>query len=189
MHFGQQNCTNCTVGRHCPTEGLVTPVYCPAGYVCNAESLIIPINVCRIGHVCTGEVMSGLLTSEMACQALIIIDEKVQCDSGIYYQKFTNKIRTVDSLLSDDPKLAVYFNVTNSTEVCCWNQSTTFEWLISIGRAIGEEHTFRRYTEHLATLKQKDVYFVNNTDLRLPQWDGMSIVGRFLAHQGFNESD
>jgi hypothetical protein len=39
------------------------PILCPSGYVCNSESLIIPENVCRIGHVCTGEVMSGLLTS------------------------------------------------------------------------------------------------------------------------------
>jgi hypothetical protein len=97
------------------------PIYCPAGYVCNSESLIIPTNVCGLGRVCTGEVMSSLLTSQQSCQALIIIDEKIQCEGGVHYQKFETKYIKVYTLSSDDKKLQLFFNVSNSTEVCCWN--------------------------------------------------------------------
>jgi hypothetical protein len=42
MHFGQQNCTTCTLGRICPVEGLFLPLLCPPGYACNQEGLTFP---------------------------------------------------------------------------------------------------------------------------------------------------
>jgi hypothetical protein len=94
------------------------PIECPAGYICNDEALIIPTNVCRIGHICRKEVMSGLLSIERSCQLLVTIDEEVICDSRIFYQKFINKIREVDLLTTDDEKLYNYFE---NADVCCWN--------------------------------------------------------------------
>jgi hypothetical protein len=67
MHFGQQNCTSCTLGRVCPVPGLFLPMLCPAGYACNQEGLTYPVNLCKIGHVCLGGVMSGTLAAERAC--------------------------------------------------------------------------------------------------------------------------
>jgi hypothetical protein len=88
------------------------PIKCPPGYICNDEGLTIPINVCRIGHICFEEVASGLLQKERACQQLIIIDDKILCDSKIYYQKFTSikyKFRNVTQLQTDEPRLWEYF--------------------------------------------------------------------------------
>jgi hypothetical protein len=97
------------------------PIKCPPGYICNDESLIIPVNVCRIGHICFGEVTSGLLQKERSCQELIVIDDKVLCESKIFYQKFTsikNKYRNVTELITDDDRLDYYFR---DGSVCCWN--------------------------------------------------------------------
>lgn len=60
------------------------PILCPAGYVCNSESLISPQNVCRIGRVCISEVMSGLLLTEMSCAYLQVISENILCDANRY---------------------------------------------------------------------------------------------------------
>jgi len=41
------------------------------------------------------------------------------------------------------------------------------------------------YTEKLAKVPPKTIYFWNNTDLVLPAWDGMTIIERFLSGVGF----
>lgn len=35
----------------------------------------------------------------------------------------------------------------------------------------------------------KYIYFVNNTDLLLPHWDGMTIIERFLSGESFIDDD
>lgn len=63
------------------------------------------------------------------------------------------------------------------------------DWLVSIGRAIDEQHTFKMYVEHLQTLPNKEVLYDNYTMVSVPQWDGMRIVERFLLNEGFNDDD
>ena len=63
MHYGQTNCTMCTLSRHCPTEGLLIPLRCPPGYICNTEGISRPNEACRIGMICLGDVSSGLKQS------------------------------------------------------------------------------------------------------------------------------
>ena len=67
MHYGQKNCTNCTLGRYCPIEGLFLPILCPPGYVCNKEGLILPDNLCKAGHICLGGVMSATAVKSRSC--------------------------------------------------------------------------------------------------------------------------
>lgn len=86
MHFGQQNCTACPLGRVCPVEGLFLPVLCPPGYACNQEELAFPVNLCKIGHVCLGGVMSGTLAANRSCQILKTIGGYDQCDGGVIYR-------------------------------------------------------------------------------------------------------
>lgn len=62
--------------------------------------------------------MSGLETSQQACEVLTEMGGNVYCHSGIYYQKFKNKMATITNLTTDDPKLKDYFEKAN---VCCWN--------------------------------------------------------------------
>ena len=86
MYQGQINCTSCPLGHICPVEGLFLPLKCPPGYACNQEKLEYPINLCKIGHICLGGVMSGTTTTDRSCFILRKIGVIEQCDGGITYK-------------------------------------------------------------------------------------------------------
>jgi hypothetical protein len=67
MHFGQSNCTACTIGKICPMEAMLVPEPCPPGYICNDQRLVTPELVCRPGHICLGGVESGTRIMERSC--------------------------------------------------------------------------------------------------------------------------
>jgi hypothetical protein len=67
MHVGQHNCTRCPLGHICPTQGLFLPLRCPAGYACNSEGLQHAVNICKIGHICLGGVISGTRMTDRSC--------------------------------------------------------------------------------------------------------------------------
>ena len=70
MHFGQKNCTDCTLSRHCPAEGLLLPTRCPPGYICNSEGISTPDQVCKIGNICHRDVSTGIRSDERSCSIL-----------------------------------------------------------------------------------------------------------------------
>jgi hypothetical protein len=86
MNFGALNCTICPLGKICPVQGLFLPLPCPAGYACNSEQIFFPSNVCKIGHICLGGVMSGTLSAERACRILRNVGGYDQCDYGVTYK-------------------------------------------------------------------------------------------------------
>lgn len=63
------------------------------------------------------------------------------------------------------------------------------EWLINIGKAIGEEYTFRMYASQIEALPLKTIYYSNNTDVPVPYFDGMTMIERYILGEGFLPSD
>ncbi len=88
MHFGQKNCTKCTLGRICPIEGLGMPLLCPPGFVCNKEGLIFPETLCKTGHICLGGVMTGTENKKRSC---FISTTASSCPHGKFYSKEVEK--------------------------------------------------------------------------------------------------
>lgn len=118
MHFGQHNCTVCPLGRICPVEGLFLPELCPPGYACNQEGLVYPQNLCKIGHICLGGVMSGTLSSNRSCSILKTIGGYDQCPNAILY-----KVKLINEFSAQ--ALPAYFFERNErgegkVDACCW---------------------------------------------------------------------
>jgi len=120
MHYGQQNCTMCPLGFICPVEGLFLPLTCPPGYACNQEELIFPENLCKIGHICLGGVMSGTLSANRSCGILQIIGGYDQCTTGIGYT-----VKEVEEY-SAQALPAYFFERTSwgagKSDACCWTR-------------------------------------------------------------------
>ena len=96
MHFGQQNCTVCTLGNHCPAEGLFVPISCPPGYSCNQEGIGFPETLCRVGHICPGGVATGLRKSERSCEVLEEVGLLYPCREGVIYRNMTDTLQPVE---------------------------------------------------------------------------------------------
>ena len=135
MLFGQQNCTTCPLGRICPVEGLFLPLECPRGYACNEEGLIYPVNLCKIGHVCLGGVMSGTKAANRSCSILTTISGYDQCDGGIIY-----KVKEIAEF-SAQALPAYFFERTDigegKVDACCWAAEAVASWIERIGLAVG----------------------------------------------------
>ena len=106
MHFGQQNCTNCTLGNHCPVEGLFVPLSCPPGYSCNAEGIGTPETLCRVGHICLGGVSTGLRKFERSCEILESVGLLVPCPEGV---KYANQSEVGIAIPLATSELPIYF--------------------------------------------------------------------------------
>jgi hypothetical protein len=133
-HFGQKNCTVCSLGKICPMEGLLLPLPCPPGYVCNKEGLVTPDNLCRMGNICLGNVKSGLKQSERACFIANSVSEDPTdtCNGRLYSPENS-------TVVADMP--TYFFNKT----VCCINIYEVAKWIIRIGEAINEKEIFKTY--------------------------------------------
>ena len=85
MHYGQKNCTACTLSFHCPTEGLFLPIPCPPGYVCNSQGIVTPEQICPIGYICLGGVSTGLDKNAKSCAIIETVGTDFPCNDGVVY--------------------------------------------------------------------------------------------------------
>jgi len=185
MHSGQQNCTACPLGRICPVEGLFLPVLCPPGYACNQEQLSLPINLCKIGHVCLGGVMSGTLAANRSCTILKTIGGYDQCDEGVIY-----KVKEIPEF-SAQALPAYFFERTElgegKVDACCWSADAVAAWVESIGLSVGQHRAFRAYRDRVrAAVRPRETTLPGEPEAL---WDGMRIVDKALFRQGLDPTD
>jgi hypothetical protein len=138
MHYGQKNCTVCSLGKICPLEGMLVPLLCPPGYVCNKEGLITPDNLCRMGNICLGQVKSGLMQSERACfiSNQVSDNPKDLCKGVLYSSQNSTVVAAMPQY---------FFNKT----ICCTNIHEIAKWIMRIGEAINEKEIFKTYAQQL----------------------------------------
>ena len=141
LFYGQRNCTECTIGSICPLEGLLLPLICPPGYVCNEESLVTPITLCRPGHFCLEGRTSGILFNNRSCSPIhsFVADEFVCDDYKINYNYYKTS--------SDDPTSTTDFDAIftsradrfylDTTNLCCWNTTELNNFVDQIGKETG----------------------------------------------------
>ena len=120
MHFGQKNCTECTMSMHCPSEGLLLPLRCPPGYMCNREQIVFPNEACRIGMICLGDVGTGLKRTERSCEVLETVGTDYPCNEGVIYDHEFSYVRWP----SDE--LPAYFD---GQDVCCKKPEWITSWI------------------------------------------------------------
>ena len=185
MHFGQQNCTACPLGRVCPVEGLFLPMLCPPGYACNQERLAFPVNLCKIGHVCRGGVMSGTLAANRSCEILKTIGGYDQCDGGVAY-----KVREIPEF-SAQALPAYFFERTElgegKVDACCWSAERMAAWVEAVGQSIGQPRAFRAYRDRVRAAAAPPETTLPSAPVAL--WDGMRLVDKALFRQGLDPTD
>ena len=186
MHYGQQNCTQCPLGRACPVEGLFLPLLCPPGLACNEEGLALPYNLCKIGHICLGGVMSGTRSSMRSCTILRVIGGYDECGAGVSYKR-----QELDEFSAQ--ALPAYFYERSEADegkadACCWNYGQVADWLERIGAAIGQERAFTAYRD-MVLRATVDVVQGGGAPVSAPLWDGMRLVDKAVLHHGLDATD
>ena len=85
MHFGQKNCTPCALGGICPLEGMLLPQRCPKGMACNKEGSMFPETLCKVGHICLGDVMTATEVKKRSCRLVVQFGEENPCPYGVRF--------------------------------------------------------------------------------------------------------
>ena len=167
MHFGQQNCTVCTLSRHCPAEGLLLPIRCPPGYTCASEGISVPDALCKIGYLCLGGVGTALSKRERSCSMLEREGTEFPCDWGVKYENGTL------AGLWPHQTMPHYFD---TEEGCCNDGDWLAQWMRDIGEAIGQKEIFEVYAEQMLTyhLNQYDQFGAKIENLKV--LDGMDVI-------------
>ena len=101
--------------------------------MCNSEGLVIPVQVCKIGMICLGDVSTGLTKQERSCMILETVGTLYPCKHGVIYKNITANRGWSSNNYPD------YFMW---QPACCNNGKWLSKWMRDIGEAIGQKNTF-----------------------------------------------